>query len=899
MTKEDKILRIQKFIFAAMLFSVIMLFALGEILMPRENPTESGSCRQAEVTWEWVHTDGTREVVQVPGRYEGERNKPFRLETTVPVYETDTWLCMRASQQDMRIYVEEQLRKEYTTKETRLFGRNSASSFVFCRILREDAGKTLAIELTSDSEYAGFLNAVYIGDKFDIAREMVRECTLVLLVSLYMLILSTIAILIGCILRVGYNTSVDITYLGLGTLALSIAMLSESRIRQFFLPNASVASHVGFLLTMLVPYPFIVYMNRIQKNRYKKIYEILSWIIIGNFALSNLLEMLDLWNLEDSVTISYVLIVVMVLLMGITIIWDMIKGRAREYGELLVGFIAMIVVALWETYLNFVPQSSLHGGIALSFGLIILLFVAGFKAARDILSMENEKKVAILASETKAQFIANMSHEIRTPINTIIGMNEMILRENQNEEVAEYAENVQNASKLLLGLINDILDFSKIEAGKMDILNEKYHLSGMLSDVIKGTRMKADMKGLVLQVQVDEKLPSVLRGDEIRIRQILNNLLSNAVKYTKEGTISLTVQGVYEQEQFCLQMQVEDTGMGIKTQDLHKLFTSFQRLEEKKNRFIEGTGLGLNITKQLVELMGGSIAVNSEYGKGSCFLVTIPQRVEDATPMGNPEEARRRELAGKTEKAECFRAPWAKLLVVDDNNMNLAVVKALLKRTEVQLTLAHGGGECLELCKKEKFDLILMDHMMPAPDGIETLHLLREDESSPNQDTAVIVLTANAIAGAAERYMAEGFGDYLSKPIVAEELEDMLRRFLKSKKQEQEMITKDNPLLQVDKTVGLEYCGNDEEIYRDVLEEFYAQGEEYLEKLHRYYEVKDWPNYRIIVHALKNNAMTIGAVAMSAKAKELEMASAAADEAILLAECEGFYRAYETFIKER
>ena len=783
--KENRVIKIQTGIFVAMFLSVIMLLVLGEIFMGREDPTQSGTCTQLEANWEWVHEDGIRESVELPGSCQAERNKVLRLETTVPALQEDTWICMRASQQDMRIYVEDELRSEYTTKGTRIFGDNSSSAFVFARIFQEDGGKSLAVELLSDSEYAGFLNPVYIGDKYDIVREMIDECALVLLVSVYMLILSSAAILIGCILRIAFKISGGIIHLGVGTLSISLTMLVQSRVRQFFLPNSSIAAHVGFLLTALIAYSFIAYINIIQKGRYEKYFKWLSWGVLGNFILDILLEVFDIWHLDETMFLTYGIIVVMVLLIGVTIIRDICKGRSREYGELIVGLVAMIVMTLWETYLNFVPEVPLHGGVGLSMGLIVLLFMAGIKAARDIMHSEREKQVAILAGEAKARFIANMSHEIRTPINTIIGMNEMILRENKDETVAEYAGHVQNASKLLLGLINDVLDFSKIEAGKMDILETEYQLSDMLTDVINGTQMKTDVQGLQLQVQVDEKLPSVLQGDELRIRQILNNLLSNAVKYTKEGAIALTVRGIYREEQFLLQMSVEDTGMGIKPQDIDKLFNSFQRLEEKRNHFIEGTGLGLNITKQLVELMGGSIEVKSEYGKGSCFTVTIPQKVVNASCIGNPKEAHRIESAVKTEDREGLYAPWAKVLVVDDNNMNLAVVKALLKRTEIQLTMAHGGMECVELCKQEKYDLILMDHMMPDPDGIETLHMLQGDARNPNQNTPVIVLTANVIAGASEMYVAEGFVDYLSKPIVAEELEDMLRKHLKKEKQEQ------------------------------------------------------------------------------------------------------------------
>ena len=914
--KEERLILIQKIAVGIMFLSVILLLLLGELLMPKEDPTESGECILLEAEWERVYDDGTREKIEVPGHYDAERDKTFRIETTLPLNQNNTWICMRASQQDMYVFVDGQLRKEYTTKETRLFGRNSASAFVFFRILEEDAGKVLAIETISDSEYTGFLNEIYTGDKYDIAHTLMRQCFVVIVVSVYMFILSSITVLVGYILRVVYKIRVDITYLGWGIMMLSLAMITESRIRQFFLPNASVASYVGFLLTILIPYPFMVYVSRIQKRRYEKAYKILSLCVALNFIISTILQILNIIDLADSMIVSYAIIVIMVVMIGITICLDIQKGKLKEYGELVFGLIVMIVVTVWETIVTLVPKLPYPGGVALSIGLIVLLFMAGCKTARDMLAIEREKQLAIVASEAKAKFIANMSHEIRTPINTIIGMNEMILRENQDEAVAEYARNVQNASSLLLGLINDILDFSKIEAGKMELLETEYYLSKTLTDIMEGIQIKADSKNLTIQSCIDETLPTILKGDEIRIRQILNNLLSNAVKYTQQGTITLTVKGIREASEFILFLAVEDTGIGIKAEDLEKLFSSFQRLEEHKNRYIEGTGLGLNITKQLVELMGGSIEVKSEYGKGSCFTVKIPQQVLNDAPIGNLKDAYQRDTIVKTEVRSKLYAPEAEILVVDDNQMNLNVVKALLKRTGIKLTMATGGAECLELCKIHKYDLILMDHMMPTPDGVETLHMLRKDADGPNQNTKVIVLTANAIAGMAEKYIAEGFTDYLSKPVVADKLENMIYKYLPKEKlgdvkredatasmeavdkREQAVSLNQGAIFVIDKEKALEYCAGSEEVYQEMQSEYINQGSEYLRKLGQYYRERDWKNYKIIVHALKSTSLLIGATAFSEKAKKLEQAAGEENEQVLLADGEQFLQEYRELLKQ-
>ncbi len=890
--KEKKIGKILNNLFLIMLFSVILFLVIGEMVMPAENPTGKGVSALFETQWERVFPDGSREKIELPVTCDAMRGETVRIETILADNQQDTWMCMRASQQDMYVYVDGELRMEYCTKESRLFGKDSVSAFVFFEIKDEDAGKVLAIDTISRCEYSGFLNEIYMGEKLDIVYTLLEQCAVVLGVSLGMLILSTITLLVTGVLRVIYKVKMDITYLGLGLLQLSLAMLSESRIRQLFLPNSSVASHVGFLLTILIPYPFMVYICRLQKNRYERVYKVFSWAVAANFFASVLLQVFGIVDLADTSIVAYGSIFVMILIMAITIALDTIKGKLQEYGEVAIGIVAMIFVTAAELYIHFVPEVVIHGGVLLSFGLLVLLVTAIFKTAREMLAVEKEKQMAIAAGNAKAQFLANMSHEIRTPINTIIGMNEMILREGKDDTVREYAQNVENASNLLLGLINDILDFSKIEAGKLDIVETEYYLSKVLADIVKGIQMKADSKKLVLNVNIEESLPAKLKGDEIRIRQILNNLLSNAVKYTKEGYITFSVKGVYSQDDFMLHLSVEDTGMGIKPEDMERLFSSFQRLEEKKNRYIEGTGLGLNITKCLTELMGGSIEVTSEYGKGSCFIVKIPQQVIDASPLGTLDEAYQRDSFVKESFESMLYAPAAEVLIVDDNEMNLFVAKSLLKRTGIQLTLAQSGSECLEVCRDHKFDLILMDHMMPEPDGIETLHLLRKDVENPNRNTKVIMLTANAISGMDEMYKKEGFTDYLSKPIVAQKLEEMLCKYLPEEKLEKKEVT-----MLIDKNSALEYCGGSEEMYREIVHSFYAQGEKYVSDLTKYFSERDWKNYRIIVHSLKSTALVIGANEFSEYAKKMELAAKENQEELLLAEGEHFLTEYKELLK--
>ncbi len=396
------------------------------------------------------------------------------------------------------------------------------------------------------------------------------------------------------------------------------------------------------------------------------------------------------------------------------------------------------------------------------------------KTAYERKVLELEKDAANASNKAKSDFLANMSHEIRTPMNAIIGMDEMILREKVSDKVRKYALDIQSAGKTLLSIINDILDFSKIESGKMELVPVDYGFASVMNDVVNMTMKRAQDKALIYNLKVSRSIPSVLHGDEIRVRQVMLNLINNAIKYTHEGSVSIDVS--YESSTQMLRVIVSDTGIGIKTEDLGKLFGSFQRLEEDKNRNIEGTGLGLNITMQLVKMMGGTIGVNSRYGEGTTFTATMKQETIDPTPVGDFAENLFKMQRTEQEYRPAFIAPKAKLLVVDDNDMNLEVIESLLEDTKIGVTTADSGRECVKILREQSFDLILLDQMMPGMSGIQTLEKIRSEHLADT--TSVIALTADAIVGARENYLKEGFSDYLSKPVMYEALEEMLLKYL-------------------------------------------------------------------------------------------------------------------------
>jgi len=773
-------LKILRLTLASMLASAFALFLLGQLLMPRENNAEKSTFHTFEADWIQILPDGTEVTVQIPGTCDVLYGEWGIITTRLPKKQDNISLCFRSMQQDLRIYVGDELRKEYSTLSTQRFGHTSTMTYVFCPLYETDAGKLLRVEFLSESNYANYVSDIYAGEPSDIRDHFFEIYGPGLAIAILLFLISLTVIGASLLMRIIYKRKVDLVHLGNVFLITSTWLISESKLRQFIFPNTTVAMWMGFFMIALLPYPFLSYINSIQKGRYQKAFTCIGICTAANYVLMLVLQVFNIRDFFETMIISHTIIVALIILMAFTMIRDVVKGYVKEYKEVAIGFVIAIVGGICELSLVYIIDTRING-ICLCLGMLALLFMATLKTIRDFLAVEKERQHAIAASESKAKFLANMSHEIRTPINVVIGMNEMILRENKDKAISEYADNIKSASNLLLNLINDILDFSKMEAGKLQIVENDYSLSTLLNDVILGADVRAKQKQLELKLDIDETMPSVLRGDDIRIRQVLNNLLSNAIKYTEKGSISFIAKSIRKENGFCLLFSVKDTGIGISQEDMAKLFDSFQRLEMSKNRYIQGTGLGLNIAKQLVDSMHGTIEVESEHGVGSCFTIQLPQVIIDETAMGKPGQKK----IDRTASAEpvstshaTFTSPDAKLLAVDDNHMNLMVLKGLLKRSQIQLDTASGGNECLQMTKEKKYDLILMDHMMPDPDGIATLHMLRADQSNPNHDTTVIVLTANAIEGMREEYLAEGFADYLSKPIEVEKLEDTLAKYL-------------------------------------------------------------------------------------------------------------------------
>lgn len=518
----------------------------------------------------------------------------------------------------------------------------------------------------------------------------------------------------------------------------------------------------------------------------------------------------------------------------------------------------------------------------------VTLLLAKDELEKKNVELERAIEDARRANRAKDLFLSNMSHEIRTPINTMMGMNELILRESQDETIRGYALDIKQAGDILVSLISDILDFSKIQSGRMELIEAPYDISSLLNDLINSISIPLRKKKLRLTLDIADDVPYKLSGDEIHLRQIVGNLLSNAVKYTKVGVVTLHLSWKnVDDDNIILEIAVEDTGVGVKKKNIQKIFETFTRLDMEASSSEEGTGLGLAVSNRLVEMMGGKLEVKSEYGKGSTFSFAIPQKVMNREPLGDFKKQYDRSVRTSICYKEKFIAPLGKILVVDDNAMNLAVAQDLLSKTKLQIDVASSGEECLEMLKRKEYHLICMDHMMPGMDGVETLHAIRELEGNPSRDIPIIALTANAVVGAKEFYLDAGFEDYLTKPIEPEKLEDMMIKYLPkelvylSSDQEEENEEDDTfdteSLIDMGINVahGLKYMGGSRSLYRKILQDFHEVLTEKEEQLKSMLSKEDVSGYAIIVHALKGNARNIGADELADEAFELEKKSKA------------------------
>jgi len=756
---------------------VIVLLLIGEQLLPDERnyvPLDYSTYCEG---WTRVYQDGTREQIEIPGSYTPETGADFVIENTIQMPEgNDLYMTFNSAKQDVEVFVDGSWRYGYSTAETRLFGSNSPGIAVFIPLYQEDDGKTITIRFSGSNNYSGVLDEIAIGTQTGIIRTIYDKERYTLLLTLFLIVLGLIAFIIGISVRIAYKKLIPLFFAGWSVICAGIWALAESACRQFFVPNISLISYMTYLSLIMLAFAVALYFDRLQEGRYRIPYLILAVLSIFVAVAGLILQFANETDLSGILPFAFIALGLIMAFYFITVIPDFIQGRVRKYFMEFVGILGAMAAGVLQMYVYKVYKPMSMNGIILIIGLIFMISMSYFRALREIRQMERDIFAAVQAQDASTAFLTRMSHEMRTPINAILGMNKMILRESREVKILDYARDVNSAGNYLLGIVNEVLDLAKVNAGKIEIVVDDYDLIDMVRECYSLVRPRAKANRLSFEVDMSDVLPARLRGDKERIIQVTTNLLTNAVKYTPEGRITLSINGNIMGGKLMLCIAVSDTGIGIAEENIPYLFDSFKRVGEFHNSKIEGTGLGLTITKQLIELMDGTISVESELGKGTTFTVVIPQEIRTVEPCGifsmGPNGDRR--VADRQEVFDII----GKILVVDDVAINLRVFTMLLSNTDVVVDTAISGSEAIEKIKRNKYDLIFIDHLMPGMDGVELKTIIDSLENNPNKDTPLIMQTANAVVGAKEEYEKLGFVDYIAKPIKEEELRRLLRKYM-------------------------------------------------------------------------------------------------------------------------
>jgi len=821
--------KFKKLIWAALAIEIIVLIVIV-INSDVDNMTLSkGRIDNFNTGWTITREDGSSSKIKsLPYSEKSKAGEKIVLSNTIPKKYSGMTMSFLSADKQIRVNIDGKPVYEFGMNDSRPFGKTPGSVTNFIDIPEHLSKGKIEIEMVSPYDnYASNITGITISKRDTSILNLLKSNLGNFAMCIIILACGITLFMLAFIQAFSRQTKDGISYLGFMCIFGTIYFSIETKSLSVFYGNQTLYSNLVFLVLMLWPvFMQMYYINNLEE-KYQKIFYVLFFLTLTNMACQITLQILGIFDFMNMAFISHILI----FMSGMAILFSLICTVRKSKDKLLIiEFLGMLffiggsAIDLIRTYTIHIGDFGKFSRFGMTVFSLLMVFVHILKVIRGYsasiaenarhmemevqmieeknqeLMIANEeaekaKADAIAAANAKSVFLANMSHEIRTPINAILGMDTMILRECNDNEILEYAGNIQSASQTLLSLINDILDFSKIETGKLELVAGDYALSSLINDVYHMLISKAKEKGLALNVESNKNLPAKLYGDEVRIRQIIVNILNNAIKYTKKGSVTLTVgmsdmklsdmpdhsndsksENITDKNTI-ITFRIADTGIGIKKENISHLFDSFSRFDEEKNKYIEGTGLGLAITKQLVDLMNGEIVVTSEYGKGSVFTVSIPQKIVSDLKIGDISE-KYNEPSNKKKKKSTFTAPDANVLVVDDVKMNINVFKALLKRTEINVDSAMSGLEALDMIKEKKYDIIFLDHMMPDMDGIETYQNMKMLEDNPNKDTTVVMLTANAIMGAKEEYLGIGFSDYLSKPVQAPKLESMILKYL-------------------------------------------------------------------------------------------------------------------------
>ncbi|MBQ0027406.1 MAG: response regulator [Lachnospiraceae bacterium] len=777
--KQKSIFSVIGIITSLFVIGILLVYLIGQFAFKHSNQT--GTYNYMNTGWTWHKSDGTTQEVEFPCNLHTARGEEVVLTSQVPGDVTDGMYMYILVGRNIKVFLDGECRFELKQSDMELPGKIVKGIYIPIRLYKEDAGKEIKFVKQEKGAVSGNFNEIMYGDLGAMNYRILKLYGPTFILAVLLFMISVAIIISGVLVKYRMHTDFQIKTMSYGVMLLSIWEICDSYAYQFVFRNYYVDGVVAYMIMCVATLPFIHYLNKVQERRYEKLLAIMSGIQIVIATLTYILHFTGICSFELTRPYVNTMIAIVCVVIIITLVIDKKQNYVGDYKYVIWGMIALAICGCAELiYINLFKEQTY--GLFIIIGLYLLVGAAFVHSVNELNRIERERQDALNASLMKSTFLANMSHEIRTPINSIVGMNEMILRENEEPVIKEYAEYIDRSSRLLLGIISDILDFSRIEAGKIEVCTEKYELSTMIRDLTGLLDVHTSQKNLRSVVTISESLPAVLTGDRIHIQQVVINLISNAVKYTEEGSITFSLNARKEDDENCvLCFRISDTGIGIQKNDLDHIFDSFSRFDEKKNRNVQGTGLGMAITKNLVDVLGGNISIESEYGRGTSVMVEFPQKIETAEVIGNSwkQVPDKKAIRGYKEK---FKAPEGRILAVDDNNTNLLIIKQYLKKTDINIDMCNNGKEALEKCAENVYDIILLDHMMPVMDGIETIEKIRENEANANSKDIIIALTANAIAGSREFYVEKGFDDYITKPLDAEEFEEAIMRYLPEEK---------------------------------------------------------------------------------------------------------------------
>ncbi|MBO4902660.1 MAG: response regulator [Lachnospiraceae bacterium] len=707
---------------------------------------------------------------------EGQRS--YVLESIVPQDTTDgDELAFRISDRNVRVVIDGRTAASFGYDDSNPLWKTDGRYYVFVPLAKTDAGKK--IEVSVDCVYdheRGRIPDFYIGTRWEIYKMLEETYSVRYVLARALVFVGFIMLTLYLAFWIG-NKERDNKLLTLGLFIIFSCtwLLTEGKLTQFRIGNPYAIYALTFISLSLIPGAFLAYVDQVQKKRYTKLFFILEMFTCIMGFLYMILQIFHILDLQETLILVHIGLVLTVLTVLFTTVWSFLRYRDKDLKAMFFGLLILVPFTLAEILKRYWRKDYKSTGTLFAIAIALFLFVQVYDSVRGLLILQREKEEAVKESWDKSIFLANMSHEIRTPMNAIMSMSELLSEsETLNDTEWDYVNTIYSASRNLLEIINDILDYSKFSAGKYDLVKESYEPLKMISDIEKMLVVKAREKGLTLTVSTDSRIPKRMIGDEGRVRQIVLNLLNNAVKYTDEGFVDLKVGFRPLDDQHAeLIFIVADSGVGIKEEDLRKLFDEFTQVDVRKNRSKEGTGLGLAIARQLAELMDGRITVSSEYGKGSTFAAFVTQEI-DRSPSGKTEEK-------KTEVEELgkFRAPAFRVLAVDDNRVNLKVITELLKQYGIEADTASGGKQSIEMVQNNpKYNLIFMDYMMPEIDGREATMEIRKLNGCSPQELPIVALTADVLSGTKETLLSCGMNDYLAKPVKLEELKKIMYKYV-------------------------------------------------------------------------------------------------------------------------